>query len=90
MTVAGAPRAAERLASDAAPLSLAGADGRAEIGFVCRDGVTRLAHLYQRTPLRVMFPRSAAGQLEPSTSKPRPMAVGRYRTIARNLPEIEG
>lgn len=61
MTVAGAPRAAERLASDAAPLSLAGADGRAEVGFVCRDGVTRLAHLYQRTPLRVMFPRPGAG-----------------------------
>ncbi len=41
-------------------------------------------------PGGAMFPRSAAGQLEPSTAKPRPMAVGRYRTIARNLPEIEG
>ncbi len=61
MTVAGAPPSAARLSYGAAPLSVAGADGRAEIGFACRDGVTRLAHLYQRTPLRVMFPRSAAG-----------------------------
>ena len=61
MTVAGAPPSAACVSSGAAPLSLAGTDGRAEIGFVCRDGVTRLAHLYQRTPLRVMFPRPGAG-----------------------------
>jgi len=30
--------------------------GTAEIGFVRRDGVTRLAHLYQSPPLRVLFP----------------------------------
>lgn len=37
------------------------ADGAAEIGFARRAGVTRLAHLYQRDPLRVLFPRPAAG-----------------------------
>jgi urease accessory protein len=36
-------------------------DGVAEIGFARRDGATRLAHLYQREPLRVLFPRPAAG-----------------------------
>ena len=35
--------------------------GAAEIGFACRDGVTRLDHLYQRDPLRVLFPAPAAG-----------------------------
>ncbi len=30
--------------------------GIAEIGFALRDGVTRLAHLYQADPLRVLFP----------------------------------
>jgi urease accessory protein len=30
--------------------------GVAEIGFVWRDGATRLAHLYQHDPLRVLFP----------------------------------
>jgi len=30
--------------------------GVAEIGFARRDGATRLAHLYQRDPLRVLFP----------------------------------
>ncbi len=30
--------------------------GAAEIGFAARDGVTRLAHLYQHDPLRVLFP----------------------------------
>jgi urease accessory protein len=35
--------------------------GIAEIGFDHRDGVTRLDHLYQRDPLRVLFPSPAAG-----------------------------
>jgi len=35
--------------------------GVAEIGFDCREGVTRLSHLYQRDPLRVLFPTPAAG-----------------------------
>jgi len=37
-------------------------DGVAEIGFDCRGGVTRLAHLYQRDPLRVLFPAPAASE----------------------------
>lgn len=36
-------------------------EGAAEIRFGQRDGVTRLAHLYQRDPLRVLFPAPAAG-----------------------------
>jgi urease accessory protein len=36
-------------------------EGIVEIGFGCRDGVTRLAHLYQRDPLRALFPTPAAG-----------------------------
>ena len=36
--------------------------GVAEIGFACRDGTTRLAHLYQRDPLRVLFPRAEEGE----------------------------
>jgi len=36
-------------------------EGAAEIRFGRRDGVTRLAHLYQRDPLRVLFPGPAAG-----------------------------
>jgi urease accessory protein len=36
-------------------------EGAAEIRFARRDGVTRLAHLYQRDPLRVLFPAPAAG-----------------------------
>jgi urease accessory protein len=35
--------------------------GIAEIGFGNRGGVTRLTHLYQRDPLRVLFPAAAAG-----------------------------
>jgi urease accessory protein len=31
--------------------------GVAEIGFALRDGITRLNHLYERNPLRVLFPR---------------------------------
>jgi len=36
-------------------------EGAAEIGFDRRGGVTRLTHLYQRDPLRVLFPTPAAG-----------------------------
>ena len=36
-------------------------EGAAEIRFDRRDGVTRLAHLYQRDPLRVLFPAPAIG-----------------------------
>jgi urease accessory protein len=36
-------------------------EGTAEIGFAQNSGVTRLTHLYQRDPLRVMFPAAAAG-----------------------------
>ena len=36
-------------------------EGTAEIRFARRDGVTRLAHLYQRDPLRVLFPTPAVG-----------------------------
>jgi urease accessory protein len=37
--------------------------GVAEISFVVRDGATRLSHLYERNPLRVLFPTPAAGDL---------------------------
>ena len=36
-------------------------EGAAEIGFARRDGISRLAQLYQRDPLRVLFPAPAAG-----------------------------
>jgi urease accessory protein len=36
-------------------------EGAAEIRFGQRDGITRLAQLYQRDPLRVLFPAPAAG-----------------------------
>ena len=36
-------------------------EGAADIRFARRDGVTRLAQLYQRDPLRVLFPAPAAG-----------------------------
>ena len=35
--------------------------GAAEIGFAAGDGTTRLAHLFQREPLRVLFPASEPG-----------------------------
>ena len=35
--------------------------GRAEIGFAHRDGATRLAHLYQHDPIRVLFPNTGRG-----------------------------
>lgn len=37
--------------------------GVAEIGFAKRDGATRLAHLYEKNPLRVLFP---AGDGDPA------------------------
>jgi urease accessory protein len=37
-------------------------DGQADIGFVHAEGRTRLAHLHQRTPLRVLFPDSEPGE----------------------------
>jgi urease accessory protein len=36
--------------------------GAAEIGFARQDGATRLTHLYQRAPLRVLFPAAEAGE----------------------------
>jgi urease accessory protein len=36
-------------------------EGIAEIGFAVRDGATRLTHLYQRAPMRVLFPSPEAG-----------------------------
>src|SRR5579883_112706 len=42
-------------------------DGAAEIGFARRGGETVLVHLYQRTPLRVLFPRPAPGDLAAAT-----------------------
>lgn len=41
------------------PAALARADGAAELGLVERDGVTRIGHLYQHDPCRVLFPRAA-------------------------------
>jgi len=35
--------------------------GAAEIGFAARDGATRIAHLYQHDPLRVLFPAPEPG-----------------------------
>jgi urease accessory protein len=37
--------------------------GIAEIRFARRGGTTRLAHLYQRDPLRVLFPQPDAGEI---------------------------
>jgi urease accessory protein len=37
--------------------------GIAEIGFALKDGATRLAHLYERNPLRVLFPSPVAGDV---------------------------
>jgi urease accessory protein len=43
--------------------SPASVQGRAEIGFAVSDGATRLSHLYERNPLRVLFPAPAADDL---------------------------
>ena len=40
-----------------------GIAGIAEIEFVRRDGATRLAHLYQHDPLRVLFPTPEPGEI---------------------------
>jgi urease accessory protein len=40
-----------------------GVHGVAEIGFALRDGATRLVHLYERHPLRVLFPAPLAGDV---------------------------
>jgi urease accessory protein len=37
-------------------------EGAAEIGFAQRNGATRLVHLYERDPLRVLFPMPEAGE----------------------------
>jgi len=37
--------------------------GTAEIGFAVRDGRARLAHLYERNPLRVLFPAPVTGDV---------------------------
>ncbi|MBF0392683.1 MAG: urease accessory protein UreD, partial [Alphaproteobacteria bacterium] len=37
-------------------------DGSAELAFAWREGASRLAHLYQHDPLRVLFPLSPAGE----------------------------
>ncbi len=46
--------------SFAGPLN--GVHGTAEIGFALKQGETRLDHLYQHDPLRVMFPTPPAGE----------------------------
>jgi len=38
-------------------------DGRAELRFERRGGATALAHLYQRSPCRILFPNAASGDL---------------------------
>jgi urease accessory protein len=40
-----------------------GVSGVAEIGFAVSEGKTRLAHLYERHPLRVLFPSPVAGDV---------------------------
>jgi urease accessory protein len=40
-----------------------GTTGVAEIAFARRDGATRLTHLYQHDPLRVLFPAPEAGDI---------------------------
>lgn len=43
------------------------ASGRAEIDFVDAGGRTRLAHLYQSDPLRILFPNTGPGEPETGT-----------------------
>ncbi|MBS27940.1 MAG: urease accessory protein [Alphaproteobacteria bacterium] len=43
------------------------ASGRAEIDFAYTDGRTRLSHLYQSDPLRILFPDPGAGEPETAT-----------------------
>jgi urease accessory protein len=54
----------EEAAETPAPLRLERGDGAAEIVFARReDGCTAIAHLYQRTPCRILFPAPAPGDL---------------------------
>jgi urease accessory protein len=46
-----------------AAVALQRGDGAAEIVFARRGAVTTLAHLYQRTPCRVLFPNAAPGDI---------------------------
>ncbi len=46
----------------AAPPALERSDGAAEIGFRREGAVTRIAHLYQRSPCRVLAPRAEPGE----------------------------
>ena len=46
-----------------AAVALQRGDGAAEIVFARRGAITALAHLYQRTPCRVLFPHAAPGDL---------------------------
>ena len=46
-----------------APGGHAPAHGVARVRFVRKDGASRLAHLFQRTPMRVLLPRPAPGDL---------------------------
>ncbi|NQV82997.1 MAG: urease accessory protein UreD [Rhodospirillales bacterium] len=57
MSVASLPSEPDTLAG-----SLGGVHGAAEIGFTVKQGETRLEHLYQHDPLRVMFPTPPAGE----------------------------
>lgn len=47
-------------AADIVPLKR-WADGAAEVSFAHRQGETRLRHLYQSDPCRILFPRQSAG-----------------------------
>lgn len=50
-----------RETTDRDEAGISGVSGVAEIGFAVRDGATRLAHLYQHDPMRVLFPAAEAG-----------------------------
>jgi urease accessory protein len=60
MYAAGSP---SEVLSAAVPLTAHHDEGEAVIGFALRDGRTRLADLYQRPPLRVLWPHPAEGDL---------------------------
>jgi urease accessory protein len=49
-----------RAGAEAEAQGTGGVRGVAEVGFAARDGATRLAHLYQSDPLRVLFPEPPA------------------------------
>jgi urease accessory protein len=50
-------------AASCAPAALQRGDGALDIAFVRRGDATVLAHLYQRTPCRALFPRAEPGDL---------------------------